>query len=102
MFALPANERHTAFATITRPDVARADKRRVDAVLNGEPLKLVFSIAKAQGDGKRCVFVVKLTTSIYPAHVEQPENCRRRIAQLGYRLSTIGNVPKRATELWIH
>jgi hypothetical protein len=55
------------------PAWQKLTRGRVAAELWGAPLEPIFSIAKAQGGRKRCVFVVKLTASIYLPVQEQSE-----------------------------
>ena len=82
MFALLANQ--TSFrncddyATLVWQELTRG---RVDTELWGA-FKLIFSIAKAQGGRKRCVFVVKVTASIYLLVRRQSENYLLRVSRL--------------------
>ena len=68
-------------------------------ILNyGAPSKLIFSIAKAQGGRKRCVFVVKVTASIYLLVGQQSEN----YLLMGIVSFPLANVPEavKETELY--
>jgi hypothetical protein len=67
--------------------VAIANKRTRCCWLYGAPSKLIFSIAKAQGGRKRCVFVVKVTASIYLLVGQQSENCQRGVSPFSSRES---------------